>query len=117
MMKHPIEKYNEQQAKFLEGLSSEERPFHDRLFRIGNASYCYYQQSNKEVAPTEPEYHEWLSGLPDNIGHDMKAKGFEKCKTNISFLRYLLEKRDIGLGEWMQRHLSIEDYNWWQSQK
>jgi len=33
-MKHPIEKFNQQQAKMLEELPPEERSWHERFFRI-----------------------------------------------------------------------------------
>lgn len=117
IMRHPIEEQNRQQAKFLEGMDTKERSFHARLFRIGNASYCYYQRTKGDIEPTHQYFEEWLTGLPENIKSDLKTKSFESCKTHIPFLRYVMERNDIGMDEWMGNHLSEADYNWWQSQK
>lgn len=46
-MRHPIEKYNEQQAAMLAGLPESQRAYMAQLFRIGNTSYRYYQRANE----------------------------------------------------------------------
>jgi len=40
----------------------------------------------------------------------MKKQGFEACKSTLPFTRYVNERRDIGMDEWMKQHLSEEDY-------
>lgn len=108
-MKHPDEKCNLNQAEFLEKCPPELKEFHARLFRIGNATFCYHQlASNSE--PTEEYYFEWLEGLPKNIRKDMKAKGFEGCKGMLSFTRYVNERNDIGLDDFLKENLTIQDY-------
>ncbi|GAB3550779.1 hypothetical protein [Spirosoma fluminis] len=46
-MRHPIEKYNQQQAAMLAELPESQRDYMARMFRIGNASYQYYQRANE----------------------------------------------------------------------
>lgn len=46
-MRHPIEKYNEKQAAVLAELPEEERDYMARMFRIGNATYCYHNRVNE----------------------------------------------------------------------
>ena len=119
-MKHPEEKYNRKQERLLSQLSEEERLFHQRMFNIGNTTYCYHQQVRKTadgIEPTEGDFAEWLEGLPENMRNDMAARGFEQCKTALPFTRYVLEKHDIGMSEWMRTHLSEEDFHFWQSQR
>lgn len=126
-MRHPIEKINQQQAKMLEELPPEKRSWHERFFRIGNATYYYHQKATANsdgsatesmtISPTEDDFNDWLQGLPENIRKEMKAKGFEACKTALPFTRHVLEMHDIGMEEWMREHLSEDDYKWWKSQK
>jgi hypothetical protein len=44
----------------------------------------------------------------------MRMLGFEACKTMIPFTRYVNERNDIGMRDWMQEHLSPGDFNYWQ---
>jgi protoporphyrinogen oxidase len=55
--------------------------------------------------------------LPANIKKDMKLKGFEACKMMLPFTRYVNERQDIGMGEWMKHHLSAEDYEYYTNSK
>lgn len=112
-MKHPDPKCQKSQEEFLRNCPPEDKEFHARLFRIGNAAYRYHQLANtpKNEDSLKLYYDEWLESLPPNISADMRAKGFEYCKAALSFSRYVNERTDIGLDEWMQRHLSDEDYN------
>lgn len=109
-MKHPNKKQQENQEKFLSKLPEEQREEHARLFRFGNAAYVYHQES-EQLEPTKKDFEEWLTGLPENVRRDMIIKGFELCKSVLSFSRYVMEKNDIGMGEWMEQHLSKADYN------
>ena len=59
-------------------------------------------------------YKEWLEDLPPNISRHMRMLGFEACKTMIPFTRYVNERNDIGMRDWMQEHLSPSDFNYWQ---
>jgi hypothetical protein len=109
-MEHPNKKQQECQKGFLEGLPEEQRHKHARLLRFGNASYIYHQQAD-EFEPNETDFEEWLTGLPKNIRNDMEMMGFELCRGVLSFSRYIMEKNDIGMKEWMKTHLSKDDYH------
>lgn len=108
-MEHPNKEQRDNQKAFLESLPEHEREEHARLFRFGNASYRYHQMA-QEMEPTENDFEEWLEGLPILIARDMRSKGFEKCKGVVSFTRYVIEKNDIGMDEWMKQNLNKEDY-------
>ena len=108
-MQHPNKEQREVQAKFLAQLPNEQRQQHARLFRFGNASYIYHKES-AVLHPTEADFEEWLIALPEDLQSYMKNKGFELCKGVLSFTRYVMEKNDIGMDEWMKNHLSEDDY-------
>lgn len=148
-MRHPIEKYNQNQAELLASLPEEKREWMARMFRIGNATYCYYNRV-KDLAvfdsgehKTEPagdllewlEQHlnrtadrpktenrsarellevyfdEYLEGLPnDGLRRVEKEAGLDKVKNSFPFRRYVLERHDIGMDEYLRMHLSEEDY-------
>lgn len=109
-MEHPNKEQKENQAKFLEQLPEDQREYHAQLFRFGNAAYIYHRLATGETEPTEEDFNEWLVGLPSNIRRDMETKGFELCKGILSFTRYVNEKNDVGMEEWMKRNLSGADY-------
>ena len=114
-MEHPNPTYRKRQADFLSQLPKEEQAYHARLFRIGNATYIYHQQT--AMLPDsllETYYKEWLEGLPAKISQDMKSHGFEACKVMLPFTRYVNERNDIGMRDWMKEHLSEDDFNHWQ---
>lgn len=116
-MKHPNPKIQENQEDFLNRCPDDEKAFHARLFRIGNASYRYHQlAASANGADMEKYYHEWLEGLPDNVRAAMKERGFENCKTALPFTRYVNEREDIGMDTWMKEHLSEEDYKAYRSE-
>lgn len=49
------------------------------------------------------------AGTPENISKDMKEKGFEYCKRSLPFTRYINEKNDIGMDEFV-KSLMGEEY-------
>lgn len=111
-MEHPNSKCRIAQAEYLSRLPEEERENKARDIRIGNASYIYHQQA----VPIQENrlimyYKEWLEDLPPNISRHMRMLGFEACKTMIPFTRYVNERNDIGMRDWMQEHLSPGDFN------
>lgn len=115
-MKHPSIECQESQKEFLNRCPEEEKEYWTKMFRIGNATYIYHDRtvsfSNKQL---KLYYSEWLEGLPENIRVDMETKGFEPCKTMLPFTRYVNEREDIGMDEWMKEHLSTEDYEFYKS--
>lgn len=110
-MNHPDPQIQQNQEEFLKRYPEDQREFHARLFRIGNATYRYHQLAASAGDIPESYFEEWLEGLPANIRKDMEKQGFEKCKSMLSFTRYVNECRDIGMDDWMKKHLSEEDYN------
>ncbi|WP_207536301.1 hypothetical protein [Desertivirga arenae] len=107
-VKHPLEECNRQQEEFLSKVSQEERRFHELFFAVGNASYLYYQRAT-DFDPSFTDFEEWLEGLSENVRLDMSKKGFEECKTVLSFRRYVNEKNDIGMEEYIE-NLMGEEY-------
>ena len=117
-MKHPDPKCQEKQEAFLKQCNDDNlRDFHARLFRIGNASYIYHQHAILSVnnETLKIYYEEWIGELPSNLSVEMKKKGFEYCKSALPFTRYVNEREDIGIDEWMKEHLSNEDYQAYKS--
>ncbi len=145
-MRHPIEKYNVQQAEVLASLPEGQREWMARMFRIGNATYCYHnkvkdlpvfdQSADSEPVASGEDLEEWLErqlapqlesrsarellqiyfeeyleGLPrDGLRRAEKAGGLDKAKRSFPFRRYVLERHDIGMDEYLRIHLSAEDY-------
>jgi len=44
------------------------------------------------------------------MGKNMRDMGFEKCKTMLPFTRYVMEKNDVGLEEFVKRNMGPRDY-------
>ena len=114
-MEYPNSKCRIAQTEYLSRLPEEERENKAREIRIGNASYIYHQQA----IPIQENrlimyYKEWLKGLHPNIARHMKILGFEACRTMLTFTRYVNERNDIGMRDWMKEHLSSSDFNYWQ---
>lgn len=107
--RHPHPKFHAQQLQALRALPPEQQAELARLFRLGNASYRYHQLA-AQATPTETDFEEWLTGLPDRLRRAMQKEGFAKCRTTQSFTRYVLEKRDIGYAEFMQSVLLPDDW-------
>lgn len=115
-MKHPNPDVQKKQDEFLANCPDDDKEYHATAFRVGNALYTYHNQV-RSVKPEELKtyYEEWLQGLPENISADMRKKGIEYCTTVLSFTRYIMERKDYGLRDWMKEHLSEEDYNYYQN--
>ena len=108
-VKHPNPAKNQTQEAMLVQFPEAERRFHELMFSYGNAVYRYHQAA-AEHEPTHQEYEEWLEGLPENISRDMAAKGFERCRTVLSFTRYVQEKNDVGLDEYVRGLMGEAEY-------
>lgn len=106
---HPLEKCNVSQQEFLANCPVNERRFHELMFTVGNASYRYHQEA-KDYSPILKDYEEWLEGLPESISRDMRAQGFEACTSILSFTRYVMEKNDVGMEEYIRQLMDPEDY-------
>jgi hypothetical protein len=113
-VKHPEEKCNISQAEFLANCPADQRRFHELLFSYGNSAYIYHQQG-KDFEPSKHDFEEWLEGLPENVRKEMQNKGFESCKNMLSFTRYIMEKNDVGMAEFIKQKMGSEDYAEYQS--
>lgn len=106
--RHPLDQYHQSQLALLATLPPEQRAYHARLFRLGNASYRYQQQAEGEV--TEADFHHWLEGLPEKMRVIMARDGFEASKNSLPLRRHALERRDLGYDAFLQALLSPEDW-------
>ncbi|RDC58671.1 hypothetical protein [Adhaeribacter pallidiroseus] len=113
-VKHPDEDCNQRQEAFLTQCPADQRRFHELLFTNGNIAYRYHQKA-RTFSPTVQDFEEWLEGLPPNMQQDMQQKGFEACQGILSFTRYVNEKNDIGLEEYIRLHMDPEDFTEYQS--
>lgn len=113
-VKHPDEDCNQMQEAFLIKCPADERRLHELLFTHGNITYRYHQEA-RDFKPTEKDFAEWLEGLPENIRRDMQQKGFEACKGVLSFTRYVNEKNDVGLDEYVRQRMDPADWTEYQS--
>lgn len=148
-MRHPIEEYNKRQATALAEMPEETRDYMARMFRIGNATYCYYNrvkelavfgQSGNElntetIASAEDlldwlerhlatrnesrsarellgiYFEEYLDGLPhDGLRQAERERGLDQARRSFPFRRYVLERHDMGMDEFLRMNLSAEDY-------
>ena len=105
--RHPNEKHHKMQMQSLQHLPECQRNEMARLFRLGNATFCYQQQATGEIK--EADYQDWLRGLPVGMREAMEQEGFEKAKSSLGLRRHALERRDIGYSAFMQSILSPED--------
>lgn len=109
-VRHPNKGTHQNQLTFLEKLPEPQKSEHAQLFRFGNAAMQYY---NKEEATME-DYLDWLEGLEEPMHSHMKSKGFEGCKTALPLLRHALERRDVGINDFVKRLLNQEDFEAWE---
>lgn len=148
-MRHPIEKYNTQQATALADMPEGMRDYMARMFRIGNATYCYYNRVKElavfgqpgselntetvasaedlldwleqQLAPRNESrsarellaiyFEEYLAGLShDGLRRAERARGLDEAKRSLPFRRYVLERHDMGMDEFLRMNLSAEDY-------
>jgi hypothetical protein len=108
-IKHPDLKLHENQVKFLEGLPDPDKAAHAQLFRLGNAAMHYYHKTE----PTRQDDEDWLTGLPENIKKAMTVKGYQECKSILRLQRHALERRDVGMDEFMRKLLNDDDFKVW----
>ena len=109
-VKHPLESCNVEQEKLIANMRRDEKMLNELMFSYGNASYRYHAIS-KDFKPTVEDYNEWLSGLDPDVKKGMKEKGFSGCLGVLSFTRYVNEKNDIGMDEYVKNLMGVEDFN------
>lgn len=110
-VRHPDPLLHKRQLELLDALPEAEKPEYARMLRFGNAAMHYY---DSEAQPTEDDYNDWLSGLPENIRASMRKKGYKDCKSVLGLQRHALERRDVGMSEFIRGLLNEEDFELWQ---
>jgi len=110
-IRHPDEKIHTNQVKLLGAMSDPGKSEHAQLFRLGNAAMHYYHKTE----PTEEDFVDWLLGLPDNIKKHMTAKGYQGCKSALPLQRHALERRDVGMDQFIRKLLNDHDFEVWQN--
>ncbi len=112
-VKHPKPEMNSNQEEFLTHWPDDKRRFHELLFSLGNATYRYHTRA-QEFKPTQQDWEQWLEGLPENIRDDFRRQGFEASKTVLSFTRYVMEKNDVGMEEYVRKLMGEDAYKEYQ---
>jgi hypothetical protein len=107
-IRHPLDEQHNNQIETLTNFPYGMRENMAQTFRFGNASYRYYQELQSD--PTEEDYEEWLTGLPDNVRFGEMERGYQGCKGSLSLRRYSLEKRDLGMLKYLKGVLTKEDW-------
>lgn len=107
-MKHPLAEKNQAQEEFLRNCPAKDRRFHELFFKIGNATYVYYEQG-RGLVPGPDDWEEYLRGVEEPLREKLKTAGMEKMKDSLPFRRFLLESRDFGLDEFLVKNINEED--------
>lgn len=106
---HPDPSCAKSQADFLASCRPEEKHINELLFKYGNVVIHYHQKSG-EFKPSHSDWKEWIEGLGEPMKTHFRNDGFEKCKGVLSFTRYVNEKNDIGLVEFVKQHMDPKEY-------
>ena len=78
--------------------------------QIGQLLCNYYGAAPWPFEPTRPEYEHWLTILPDDERALYSQLGFTACQAANAFRRYWLEKREYRLLDYLETHLSRDDF-------
>lgn len=114
-VKHPLEECNINQENFINSLSEPERRSKSLMFSHGNAAYRYHHRGAE--LSNKLDFEEWIEGLEDGaFKRDMRAKGFEQCKTVMGFTRHVQERNDSGFNKFVETLMGTEDYKEYMSQ-
>ncbi len=81
--------------------------------RIINLMSDYY--FTHKLEPTQELFNMWLSGLKNPLKSHFEKLGFEKSKGVLSFKRFQLELKDIGLEEYLKENLTDAEYQQYKS--
>lgn len=116
---HPLplssKPYNDKQQEFLDTIKLSNPDLFEmmsRQFRISNVTFRYYKLGTA-FNPTVDEFKDWLEGLPPNIAEGHREMGFEKSINSLPFRRFYNELHDVGLDEYIQKHISSEDFEYY----
>lgn len=114
-VKHPDKKTQQNQIDALEKSPSDQFDFLVLFFNFGNASYRYMSLARGEE--TIDDFEDWLEGLPEKIRKVFEKEGFEASKTAWPFRRHVMERRDLGMDEYIKQILHPDDWVKWNAYK
>lgn len=107
-VKHPDVEKQRSQFLSLSQCPPDEFEFMVFFFNYGNIAYRYLNLSRGEA--TADDFEDWLEGLPAKIQTRFHADGFEVAKSVLSFQRHVLERRDVGMDEYIKERLRPADW-------
>lgn len=110
-VKHPDVEIQRSQIAFLEKCPPDEFEFRVLFLNYGNTAYRYMSLSRGKA--TVDDFEDWLEGLPHKVQNHFRAEGFEVAKSVLAFQRHVLERRDLGMDEYIQKLLRPEDWVKW----
>ena len=114
-VKHPDVDTQCSQIGFLEKCPPDEFEFRVLFLNYGNTAYRYMNLSRGEA--TVADFEDWLKGLPDKARNHCRAEGFEVAKSVLAFQRHVLERRDLGMDEYIQKLLRSKGWVSWNAYK
>lgn len=114
-VKHPDKQTRENQIHFLESRNPDDFDFWLLSMIFGNASYRYMSLARGEE--TLEDFEDWLEGLPEKVRKVFEKEGFEAAKTAWPFRRHVMERRDLGMDEYIQKLLRPSDWEKWNEYK
>lgn len=83
----------------------------EKTLHIGKVAFSYYQIQRS--IPAVEDYVEWLESLQEPQKSHFQGIGYEQGKAAADFLQFFTNLRDREMQEYMQEHLSKEDYLLW----
>lgn len=89
---------------------STQNPTFERHRRIGQAICRYFMEAPIPFTPSRQDYQQWLDTLAMDEKMYFNALGFEACTAVNAFKRHWYEKQHYRLRNYLQRHLSSEDF-------
>ncbi|WP_051397876.1 hypothetical protein [Runella limosa] len=114
-VKHPSLQIRENQIDSLLSKGDDNFDFWLLSMNFGNACYRYMSLARGEE--TIEDFEEWLEGLPENIRKHFEEQGFEASKSAWPFRRHVMERRDIGMDEYIKGLLHPADWEKWNGYK
>nr|WP_315419666.1 hypothetical protein [uncultured Pedobacter sp.] len=109
-VKHPLQHCNIMQQEMIAKMPPGERIATEIMFSYGNAAYRYHLVA-AEFKPAIEDYRDWVSGLAPALRKPMEELGFEGCLGILSFTRYVNEKNDYGMDEYVKELMGDEDFS------
>jgi hypothetical protein len=108
-VKHADPKCNQQQEAFMTSCLEQHRRFHELLFTHGNIANRYHSKAYK-FEPIEQDWKEYLESCQPGFRKIMVDMGFEQGRRVLPFTRYVMEKKDVSMDEYVRRHMDPQDY-------